>query len=347
MIKRLTIQNFQSHKNSTFEFNEGLNVIIGKTDSGKSAIRRAINWVIKNKPSGNSICSWWGGVTKVQIEFFDGNIVSRIKEGTKNLYVLNDVEFTAFGTSIPQEIQDVINMNDINLQAQFDAPYLLSSSPGEVASHFNKIAHISQINTALQKINSWTKAIEKTVDTNSTIVIQAKEQLKQFEYLEQMEMDLEVTEELEQQLTQLYTKKQKLIGLINDIKETDIQVCKLENSGLNSLESDIFEVLQLYKTIEEETEVETRLTSLISNIKQVNDSIQEKEKLISFEIPFADALSWIKEKEKREKETETLSELIEDIKTTETQIKQWQNQLINLEISYKQEYPKVCPFCNK
>ena len=112
MIKRLTIQNFQSHKNSTFEFHEGLNVIIGKTDSGKSAIRRAINWVVKNKPSGNSIWSWWGGVTKVQIEFFDGNIVSRIKEGTKNLYVLNDVEFTAFGTNIPQEIQDVINMND-------------------------------------------------------------------------------------------------------------------------------------------------------------------------------------------------------------------------------------------
>jgi len=46
MINSLTIQNFQSHKNTTLEFDNGINIIIGQSDSGKTAIIRALNWVI-------------------------------------------------------------------------------------------------------------------------------------------------------------------------------------------------------------------------------------------------------------------------------------------------------------
>ena len=52
-IKRVTLENFQSHKHSVIDFDEQLNVIVGPSDSGKSAIIRGIKWVLYNEPTGD------------------------------------------------------------------------------------------------------------------------------------------------------------------------------------------------------------------------------------------------------------------------------------------------------
>ena len=66
MIKQLNIHNFQSHEDSSLNFTEGVNVIIGASDSGKSAIIRALKFVVYNSPSGSDMRSWWGGETSVK-----------------------------------------------------------------------------------------------------------------------------------------------------------------------------------------------------------------------------------------------------------------------------------------
>ena len=50
-LKRVRLENFQSHKNSIIDFDRGLNVIVGPSDSGKSAIIRAIKWALYNETS--------------------------------------------------------------------------------------------------------------------------------------------------------------------------------------------------------------------------------------------------------------------------------------------------------
>ena len=52
VISSLTLENFQSHKESKIVFDKGLTVIIGQTDQGKSAIIRALKWVLYNEPRG-------------------------------------------------------------------------------------------------------------------------------------------------------------------------------------------------------------------------------------------------------------------------------------------------------
>ena len=54
MLTSLTIKNFQSHKDSTLQFSPNVNVILGHNDSGKSAIFRAIDFVVFNSLSGDS-----------------------------------------------------------------------------------------------------------------------------------------------------------------------------------------------------------------------------------------------------------------------------------------------------
>lgn len=52
-IKKVIIENFQSHKYSVIDFNEGLNAIVGPTDSGKTAVFRSLKWVLYNEPQGD------------------------------------------------------------------------------------------------------------------------------------------------------------------------------------------------------------------------------------------------------------------------------------------------------
>ena len=47
-IKKIELHNFQSHEYTEMEFDRGLNVILGNSDVGKTAILRAIKWALYN-----------------------------------------------------------------------------------------------------------------------------------------------------------------------------------------------------------------------------------------------------------------------------------------------------------
>ncbi len=53
-IKELHIREFQSHEATALQFHPGLNVLVGPSDSGKSAIVRALRWCLHNEPRGEA-----------------------------------------------------------------------------------------------------------------------------------------------------------------------------------------------------------------------------------------------------------------------------------------------------
>ncbi len=146
MLQKIEINNFQSHKNSVLEFDKGVNIIVGTSDSGKSSIMRAINKVLRNRPLGDGFCSYWGGKTSILLQ--TENVEIEWTKSNPDAYRLNDTEFKAFGTDVPEEIKQELNMDLVNIQNQHDSSFLISKSPGEVAQHFNKIAHLENINIA-------------------------------------------------------------------------------------------------------------------------------------------------------------------------------------------------------
>jgi DNA repair exonuclease SbcCD ATPase subunit len=159
MIKSLHIENFQSHEDSRLEFDPGTNVILGASDSGKSAIIRALKWVIWNRPQGESYRSHWGGGTRVIIKTEQG-VVERVRGDNVNSYLLNgDLELKALRAEVPEEVVRLLNLNETNLQMQFGRPFLLDSSPGEVAAHFNSVAHLSQIDSGLRNVQGWMRQL--------------------------------------------------------------------------------------------------------------------------------------------------------------------------------------------
>ncbi len=44
-LTEIKLENFQDHKDSTISLTNGINLIVGSSDAGKSAILRAVNFV--------------------------------------------------------------------------------------------------------------------------------------------------------------------------------------------------------------------------------------------------------------------------------------------------------------
>src|SRR5690554_1179337 len=192
MIKRLVIRNFQSHKDTSLEFVPGVNVIIGQSDSGKTAIVRALRWAVWNRPLGDSFKSHWGGDTSVLVEM-DECRVERFKGKGGDHYLLDlkgsentATEFKAFGVEPPDEISRALGFSELNLQNQHDNAFLISNNPGEVARHFNKVANIDQIDSSLRAVESWIRSINQDIRTQESNISEYQEQVREYEYLDEL-----------------------------------------------------------------------------------------------------------------------------------------------------------------
>ena len=173
MIKSLDIENFQSHAKTRLEFVEGVNWIVGASDTGKSAIARAMCWLFENRPSGDAFRSHWGGDTIVQIELENKDLpncfIRRVKEKNDNFYThqpddetVGGMTFRAFGQNVPDEITDALYLDpSINFQRQHDGPFLVNDSPGEVARELNRVASLDEIDTTFAAIESRLRSVTR------------------------------------------------------------------------------------------------------------------------------------------------------------------------------------------
>lgn len=154
MLKSLSITNFMSHKHSKLEFCPGMNVIVGPTDQGKSAVMSAILWAMQNKPSGDVFRSDWGGNTEVSLEIDDFTLTRKKTQGT-NSYYLNEQQFTGFGTNVPSIIEEALKISDINIHHQGQPPFLISEPSGRLAQYLNDLVGLNQLDNLISILASW------------------------------------------------------------------------------------------------------------------------------------------------------------------------------------------------
>lgn len=177
MLKALDLQDFQSHHDTRLEFCPGVNAIVGSSDCGKSAILRALRWVIENRGSAEAFKSYWGDSVAVTLED-DTCTVIRSRDKKENQYSLNGETFKAFGTQVPEPIGKALGFQDVNLQAQMDAPFLLSATPGEVARYLNAVMGLDKIDDSLAAIAGTARELNRRARDKSEEQAGLEQQVK-------------------------------------------------------------------------------------------------------------------------------------------------------------------------
>jgi len=166
-IKLIELQNFQSHVKTIIEpAGPGfLTVVTGPSDSGKTAIIRALKWLLYNQPAGADFMRTGASMVRISVKFADGNIVTRERTAATNRYKIlqpgaeKPEVFEGFGATVPLEIQEITGVRTVkiadldlmlNLSEQLDGPFLGQksiSSPAR-AKILGKLAGTEEIDVA-------------------------------------------------------------------------------------------------------------------------------------------------------------------------------------------------------
>jgi len=229
MIDQLSITNYQSHSKSVFDFDKGVNVIVGRTDSGKSAIIRALNWVISNKPKGDSFITNGTKQTTVSIKT-EGKTVTRVKSKKDNYYLIDNEKYETITQDTLDSVQKVINMGEINSQFQMDSSFLLSQTPGEIARYFNKVANLEIMDSTLKKLASTKKIQEQDSVRIGDQIVSLNKQIEDFGYLDEADKLVSKGEELEKELETLSFNCSELETEIRRVTELKDQFDEFENT---------------------------------------------------------------------------------------------------------------------
>ena len=218
MLQKVTGQNFQGLKDVELSFSPGVNVIIGKSDTGKSAIFRLIEWVRTNRPLGDAFRSEWGGTTKGKIWTTDNRTIERVKGDKENSYQINDNQkMKAFGQNPPDEVFQALMLDEINVQSQDDPPFLLSNSAGEVARVLNQAASLQEIDTVTSNLTKGYRKALREIESTTDILFEQKKELKQYDNLPTLEEAIIELEHLANHRKVLVQQRNTLHNLSQDI----------------------------------------------------------------------------------------------------------------------------------
>jgi exonuclease SbcC len=346
MIKSLDIRNFQSHKRSSLEFDPGVNIVIGQSDSGKTAIIRALKKLVQNRPLGNSYRSTWGGNTLIRLKTTDNHTIS-FKEGDEGKeYILDDLDpFKAFATEVPKEIIDALNFDEINLQQQLDSVFLLSKTPGETAQHFNKIANLEKIALGQSNIKKWINQLNGEITNKEKDLKKNTEDLIKYNHLEKMEIDIESLEELDKDRKRKQQILDNLYGLL--LKLDNVEMYIKDENALLETETIVNQIL-LYTT--QRKEKDKALSHLQEICQEIKGKAKEIEKLKQVSLADAlvdDLLRYSKDKKQKEDVYIKLKVLQRDITFTEEQIEKTKKRYNTMHAEFEENMGDICLLCGQ
>jgi exonuclease SbcC len=352
MIKSIELKNFQSHKNTKLDFHPGVNVIVGSSRSGKTAILRALNWNRYNKPAGLAFNSYWNRDKKKQpidafsstVEFEDVSI-DRNRSSEFNGYIGGDKRYEALGQGIPEDVETLWNMSEVNIQKQFDTPFLISESAAEVARFFNKTIHLDKIDVVLSNAESKRRKLNSSILENTKMKESLELEISKMEWIDDVELMIAVAEAKQERI--LF--KNDTIQMITDA----LEVIDAEHKKLRSIPRNLDKVLKdmadaeaLDAKIEIKIDVEANLNAFLKTIENQKQTMLGNIAHVRAVI-VSDMMDEAKEMSDRksknfEKEV-SLHELLRAIQKNRMNVTLYKTEAEEL----MAQMPKTCPVCGQ
>lgn len=338
MIKSLEIKNIQSHKDSRLELSPGINALIGSSNNGKSAILRALNWVVNNRPLGVEVLlSNWAYDSKgkqneemsVTVEKGNSTLIRR-KTKSENEYVIDGEVLEAIKTDVPEEVRKFFMLSETNMQKQQDAPFLLSLSSGKIAEYFNRIVRLDIIDRVLLNAESSRRKMKNQLESSENQEQKLQKEFEKFEWIDSVEKLIEKIKVLD-------SKSEELSETKDDLKES---VEKFEAASIEKY-PDFKKELKLISQIDEINEENGKMSKQLEDLDFQIEKFEEVSKKsydFSKEKKIIDVIENIN---LDRSEIEKLEEDIERFEASEKRIK-WCTENIK---ELTKQLPSICPFC--
>ena len=179
--------------------------------------------------------------------------------------------YKAFGNDVPEEIQQILNMDEVNLQHQRDSYFLLSRSPGEVAAYFNRVARLDKIDAGLRNVQSNIRLLTTSIAKDEERFETLSKELQEYDYLNQFEVELEALEEMEKERDISINSYNNISTILNTLESYDDDIAEMQET--QELLVPVNEILMMYSQQEQLRNEGKKILTLMSDIDRLEDGM--------------------------------------------------------------------------
>ena len=316
IIKRVQLENYRSHSNTTVEFTKGVNLILGKNGRGKTSILEAISTVMFNtkdrsgKETGKSYIKFGEKSSKVDIDFIanDGreyNLKTEFFKTKPKKQTLKDMIGSEYDGDIQEKLEELCGIKkgfeetyeNIVIAKQNEFINIFKDSGTTREKTFNKIFNTqiykemydSFLKEAVDKYKEKVKDLDKEI-TFLKENMEDKEQITNFLKVEEIIKNTlnkdfsettEIINKLSNEIKDYETTEIELNNLIKNIKDEENKIKKY----LNILKENIIEAKQAKKSkiIVKENEKSyleyLEIENRLKDLRENLDNLLEEQKL--------------------------------------------------------------------
>ncbi|MFZ5817844.1 MAG: AAA family ATPase [Bacillota bacterium] len=248
-IQQLLIENFQSHVRSELTFGPGLNVIIGPSDNGKSAVLRALRWALYNEPRGTEFVRSGARECRVTVTMSDGVQIVRelilTKSGatSRSRYLVRipgqeEQQFEGFGTEVPAEVIRAHGMPQVLLDAdkrvvlslgsQLEGPFLMSETGSLRARAIGRLLGVHVVDAAVRSTQKDLRSARFEVTRLEREVARYDEELKPYADIPEQEARLARAEELLARVEQWNQRLERLVQIRTQLETAEAESIRVD-----------------------------------------------------------------------------------------------------------------------
>lgn len=265
-IKSVRLYNFQNHRDNLFYLADGLNILTGSNDNGKSAIARGLDFALNNNKSGD-VVRYNQKECFVEINFLDGSTLKRYAapDNRVEFKYKDDIKptvYKSFGNKLPDEVKKFLGyppisneMGPLNYSNQNNKNFLIDQSPAHIPYIISDLVGVADLETASKNLFS-------DVDRYSKDVAKIEKEI------DNLETELEKYKDLDKDIE----KHNELKEIIDEIDITQKEIDEIDRA-INNVNTIIFRIKKARKELKINTEIVNTLSESVSQIENEHLSL--------------------------------------------------------------------------
>lgn len=271
------LRNFQSLSKADYSFNEGLNVIVGPSNSGKTALFRALQSALFNLPV-DAYVKQGEPKSQVGIKLDNSQVIWQrsLTSSAKTLYKVNGLVINKPGRNQLKEVADALKIEEIDVDGkkyrlnfikQMAFPFLLDETPSTVYRFLVNSAESENLTSVLDLMKKDQKKMQIQKSNLESVIDELKTQyMETVDLIEQEKPKQDVINKVLQskQIFDSVKDVQNLLRQINLQKSTEAKI-KLDLTSLANK-------LKAYPDVDQDILNLESLHNLLLDIKDTRDA---------------------------------------------------------------------------
>jgi predicted ATP-dependent endonuclease of OLD family len=203
VFSRIEVHNFQSLHDLDLELGK-LTVVVGASNSGKSALVRSIRTLARNA-SNSTFVTHGKKAAVIEMDEKVGALTVRLilqrGKGLTEYRVVTDSDeqvYTKSGTSVPDAVLAYLGTAEVEgellqVAEQFDRPFLLSETATKAAKVLGDLTNVTVIHSAVREANRRRLGLVQKLNVRNTDAAKAQVEFDEFNDLPKLKPLLDMT----------------------------------------------------------------------------------------------------------------------------------------------------------